>query len=114
MANCSGCGRRVVRSFRFCPWCATPLRRKLVEFFPAHPHIDSDRGKALRASAYLDPEDERRHVRLSVWTEDGVAEAAISLSPAEADRLSNFLDWIKPSRVAPDPDPDATRTVTHL
>ena len=31
------------------------------------------------------------HVRFSVWNEDGVAEAAVSLEPAEARRLARFL-----------------------
>lgn len=49
-------------------------------------------------------------MRLSVWNESGVAEAAISLTPAEAARLSDFLDWIKPSPAVF--DPDATLTLT--
>jgi hypothetical protein len=72
-------------SFRFCPWCAAPQRRKLVEFFRAHPR---DEGKALRVSRYL---TEEPHVRFSVWSPDGVAEAAVSLDEREAGRLADFL-----------------------
>jgi hypothetical protein len=57
----------------------------LTEFFSAHPR---DRGKALRVSRYFGDEP---HIRFSVWNEDGVAEAAVSLEPAEARRLARFL-----------------------
>jgi hypothetical protein len=90
MRHCPHCGGVVEASFRFCPWCATPQRRKLVEFFTAAPHIRSDRGKALRASAYLD--EPMRHLRLSVWLESGEAESAISLDPREATRLASFIE----------------------
>jgi hypothetical protein len=56
-----------------------------VEFFRAHPR---DSGKALRVSRYL---TEDPHVRFSVWSPDGVAEAAVSLEEDEADRLAGFL-----------------------
>jgi hypothetical protein len=82
---CAECGGELVASFRFCPWCATPQRRKLVEFFRADPR---DEGKALRVSRYL---TEEPHVRFSVWNADGVAEAAVSLGEDEAARLSLFL-----------------------
>ena len=39
-------------------------------------------------SRYLGDEP---HVRFSVWSEDGIAEAAVSLEPAEARRLARFL-----------------------
>ena len=61
------------------------VARKLVEFFRAHPR---DHGKALRVSRYL---TEDPHVRFSVWNAEGVAEAAVSLEEAEADRLVDFL-----------------------
>ena len=48
MAECAACGGRVEESFRFCPWCASPQRLKLVEFFRGHPVTERDRGKALR------------------------------------------------------------------
>jgi hypothetical protein len=85
MRACRGCGEEVDERYRFCPWCATPLRRKLVEFFRGHPELD--RGKALRVSRYLD----ERHVRLSVWGASGEAEAAVSLEEDEAARLAGFL-----------------------
>jgi hypothetical protein len=82
---CAECGGELEAAFRFCPWCAAPQRSKLVEFFAAHP---ADRGKALRVSRYLTEEPQ---VRFSVWSSDGVAEAAVSLEEDEADRLSVFL-----------------------
>jgi hypothetical protein len=83
--RCAGCGTEIEGSFRFCPWCAAPQRLKLTEFFFAH---ERDRGKALRVSRYL---GEERHVRFSVWDEEGVAEAAVSLGEAEARRLARFI-----------------------
>ncbi len=85
MEACAHCGGAVEKRFRFCPWCADPLRRKLVEFFPAHTR---DAGKALRVSRYL---DEDPHVRFSVWDETGRVESAVSLHEAEAARLARFL-----------------------
>jgi hypothetical protein len=79
-------------SFRFCPWCAAPQRRKLVEFFRAHPR---DEGKALRVSRYL---TEEPHVRFSVWGPEGIAEAAVSLEEEEAERLALFLSTPQLSR----------------
>ncbi|MFN2627324.1 MAG: hypothetical protein ABR569_01655 [Gaiellaceae bacterium] len=85
MAVCPRCGNEVELRFRFCPWCAEPQRRKLVEFFRAHP---SGSGRALRVSRYYggDPQ-----VRFSVWDETGVARAAVSLAEPEAERLAGFL-----------------------
>jgi hypothetical protein len=71
--------------FRFCPWCAAPQRRKVVEFFRAHPR---DGEKALRVSRYLTDDPQ---VRFSVWDERGVATAAVSLEEREAQRLASFL-----------------------
>jgi hypothetical protein len=82
---CPECRGRIEERFRFCPWCAAPLRRKLVEFFPAHPR---DSGKALRVSRYV---DEDPHVRFSVWDESGRAEAAVSIDEVEAGRMARFL-----------------------
>jgi hypothetical protein len=82
---CAHCGGDVEKRFRFCPWCATPLRRKLVEFFPAHPR---DAGKALRVSRYL---DEQPHVRFSVWDHSGTVEGAGSVDDVQAERLAHFL-----------------------
>jgi hypothetical protein len=85
MEACRGCGEELNRLFRFCPWCARPQRSKLVQFFRPHTR---DRGKGLRVSRYLaaDPQ-----VRFSIWDDHGVAEAAVSLDNAEADRLAEFL-----------------------
>ena len=90
MHECRQCGGEVGRSHRFCPWCAAPQRVKLVEFFPAHPEVASDEGKALRVTRYVGAEG-LRHVRFSVWDETGRAEAALSLEEIEAARLAEFL-----------------------
>ena len=68
------------------------LRSKLVEFFRPHPLVESDAGRALRVSRYLGPTAEERHVRFSVWNEDGTAAAAVSLDEGEALRLARFVD----------------------
>ncbi len=91
LTACGHCGGSLEEAFRFCPWCAAPLRSKLVEFFPAHPLVESDAGRALRVSRYLGPAAEERHVRFSVWNEVGTAEAAVSLDEAEALRLARFV-----------------------
>jgi len=83
--RCVRCDRTIDDAFRFCPWCASPQRRKLVEFFRPHAR---DHEKALRVSWYLADD---RQVRFSVWDESGVAKAAISLDEDEAHRLSAFL-----------------------
>lgn len=84
MAACSECGRDVEARFRFCPWCGTAQRSKLVEFF--RPHRNSP-GRALRVSRYFGDEPQ---VRFSVW-DDGVARAAVSLDEDESARLAAFL-----------------------
>ena len=94
MRACPTCGEDVDRRYRFCPWCSTPLRRKLVEFFRGHAAIDA--GHALRVSRYLD----EGHVRVSVWDADGEAQAAVSLDEAEARRLGRFLTPPAPPRRA--------------
>jgi hypothetical protein len=97
MPSCKRCGGKVEERFRFCPWCAAPQRRKLVEFFPAHPR---DRGKALRVSRYIDDDPQ---VRFSVWDDRGRAEAAVSVTESEAARLSRFLGRMRaprPTRLA--------------
>jgi hypothetical protein len=85
--ECPRCAGSVEERYRFCPWCAAPQRRKLVEFFRAHPALGRESGKALRVSRYL----HERHVRFSVWNESGVAEGAVSISEEEAARLARFL-----------------------
>ena len=86
MRECPRCVGWIENSFRFCPWCAAPQRRKLVEFFGASPRIEGDRGKALRVSRYLVD----RHVRFSIWSDDRAVEA-VSLEEREAQRLADFL-----------------------
>jgi len=57
----------------------------------------------LRVSYYVGVPEGRRHVRFSVWNEDGVAEAAVSLEPTEACRLAGFVSdpcGAAPSRLA--------------
>ena len=88
---CRQCGGSLEEAFRFCPWCAAPLRSKLVEFFRPHPLLEADAGRALRVSRYLGPSAEERHVRFSVWNEEGTAEAAVSLDEGEALRLARFV-----------------------
>ena len=88
---CRQCGGSLEEAFRFCPWCAAPLRSKLVEFFRPHPLVEADAGRALRVSRYLGPSAEERHVRFSVWNEEGTAEAAVSLDEGEALRLAHFV-----------------------
>jgi hypothetical protein len=71
MRQCSGCGEVVASVYRYCPWCATPQRRKLVEFFRG---ADGDSRMALRVSRYL-PEE---RVRFSVWDESGKARSGLA------------------------------------
>jgi len=89
--DCPGCGQRIETVFRFCPWCATPQRLKLVELFRAHPRIESDRGKALRVSRYFGGVGEESHVRFSVWNERLEAESAVSVTDEDAVRLARFV-----------------------
>jgi hypothetical protein len=87
--QCPSCAEPVDGRHRFCPWCAAPLRRKLVEFFAPHPAIAGD-AAALRVSRYLGGENGERHTRLSIWDERR-AVSAISLDDAETRRLARFL-----------------------
>ena len=84
MHDCRECGESVEAQHRYCPWCAAPQRRKLVEFFAG---TGAEAGKALRVSRYRD----EGHVRFSVWDEAGVAEAVVSVDDDEASRLAAFL-----------------------
>ena len=103
MTACRHCGGSLEAEFRFCPWCAAPLRSKLVEFFHAHPLVESDAGRALRVSRYLGPAAEERHVRFSVWNEEGTAEAAVSLDEGEALRLARFVSAAASTRTPKPP-----------
>jgi hypothetical protein len=105
MGRCAQCGGAVGVRYRFCPWCAAPQRRKLVEFFRAHRGVGQDAGKALRVSRYLEGGSHDRHVRFSVWNESGEAQAAVSLEETEAARLARFLA---------DPEPQPARGLTGL
>jgi hypothetical protein len=91
VTQCRHCGEEVAVEFRYCPWCSTPQRRKLVEFFRG---ADADARKALRVSRYV-PE---RRVRFSVWDESGTARAAVSLDEDEAARLAAFVARPEPRR----------------
>ena len=108
MHECPQCQERVEVTFRFCPWCAAPLRRKIVEFFPAAPEVPGDHGKALRVSRYV----EERHVRFSVWNESGVAESAVSISDHEARRLAAFLGSEAVTEELPTARPRSRRTAS--
>jgi hypothetical protein len=89
VTQCPSCAEPVDRRHRFCPWCAAPLRRKLVEFFAPHPSIPGD-AAALRVSRYLGGEGAERHTRFSIWDHDQ-AVSAISLDEGETRRLARFL-----------------------
>jgi hypothetical protein len=99
MSQCARCGGETDARHRYCPWCAAPQRRKLVEFFRG---ADEDERRALRVSRYL-PE---RRVRFSVWDETGTARAAVSLDDEEAGRLAAYL--------APGPHPPRPRLLDEL
>jgi hypothetical protein len=88
--TCRQCGNGVEDRFRYCPWCAAPQRRKLVEFFAPHPAVERDAQKALRVSRYFGDDETPAQVRFSIWSVDS-AEAAVSLSPEEAERVAAFL-----------------------
>jgi hypothetical protein len=90
MHACRHCGANVEDRFRFCPWCAQPQRRKLVELFPPHPAVPGDQAKALRVSRYFGDEETPPQLRFSIWNVDA-AEAAVSLTEDEAQRLAQFL-----------------------
>ncbi len=90
MRTCRQCGNSVEDRFRFCPWCAAPQRRKLVEFFAPHPDVEADAAKALRVSRYFGDDETPPQVRFSIWSVDS-AEAAVSLSEEEAERVASFL-----------------------
>jgi hypothetical protein len=105
MARCGRCERTVEEQFRYCPWCAAPMRLKLVEFFRGH---SFDR-RSLRVSRYLAPDPAERQVRVSIWSEDGRAEAVVGLDDAEAARLGDFL-----RDTAPAPRPGLREAVTAV
>jgi hypothetical protein len=87
MPHCPTCAGAVESRHRYCPWCAAPLRRKLVELFRPHPEL-GDAERALRVSRYLG--GDVRHTRISIWDTDRAA-CAISLDDDETARLATFL-----------------------
>ena len=87
--SCVHCGQQVEPAFRYCPWCGSAQRRKLVEFFRGHD--DFDFGRSLRVSRYFRTRETEPHVRFSVWNEEGVAQAAVSIDEDEAARLGALL-----------------------
>jgi hypothetical protein len=89
MAQCRHCCTEIDSEFRYCPWCAHPQRRKLVQFFRG---VDDDVHRALRVSRYL-PE---KRVRFSVWDETGTARAAVSLDDETAAHLAAYLSPPRP------------------
>ena len=95
--TCRQCGNSVEDRFRYCPWCAAPQRRKLVEFFAPHPAVEGDAAKALRVSRYLGDEQTPTQVRFSIWHYDS-AQAAVSLTNDEAARVAGFLTPPPPAR----------------
>jgi hypothetical protein len=89
VTRCRRCAEEVDRAFRYCPWCAAPLRLKVTELF------EGADGRGLRISRYFADEDHAPEMRVSLWSEvhDGgmTADAAVSLGEIEADRLARFL-----------------------
>jgi hypothetical protein len=96
MSQCIRCSRSIGDAYRYCPWCGQEQKPKLTEFFHPHALIERDRRGALRVSRYLARSAPRRHVRFSVWTKSGEAQAAISIDEPEARRLAAFL--VEPDR----------------
>ena len=90
MRNCRHCGNGIEDRFRYCPWCALPQRRKLVEFFAPHPGVPGDEAKALRVSRYFGDAETVPQVRFSIWNVDS-ADAVVSLTEAETAKLAAFL-----------------------
>jgi hypothetical protein len=93
MRECRSCGSAFDERFRFCPWCGTSQRLKIVEYFDGFPVGKGDAGKGLRVSRYL---AEPGHVRFSVWGV-GRVEGAVSIDEGEARRLASFLRRTDPA-----------------
>jgi hypothetical protein len=91
MSECVRCSSSIGDAYRYCPWCGWDQEPKLTEFFHPHAHIERERRGALRVSRYLARSMPRRHVRFSVWSKSGEAQAAISIDEPEARRLAQFL-----------------------
>ena len=89
--DCVGCGVSIGEDYRYCPWCGATQEPKLTKFFHPHALIERERRGALRVSRYLARSAPKRHVRFSVWSKSGEAQAAISIDEPEARRLAQFL-----------------------
>ena len=109
MPVCGSCAGEIDGRFRYCPWCAAPVRLKLVEFFPARP-FPGEIGKALRVSRYFPDDGAQGHVRFSVWNETGVVEAVVSLDVDDALRLAAFVRDSAPPAGVPDDEPAGSVT----
>jgi hypothetical protein len=94
---CRHCGNGLEDRYRFCPWCAAPQRSKLVEFFAPHPALPAEAHKALRISQYFGDDQTVPQVRFSIWSEES-ADATVSLSEEEAERVASFLAPRRPRR----------------
>ncbi|HEY4349371.1 MAG TPA: hypothetical protein VGM80_17480, partial [Gaiellaceae bacterium] len=63
MRECRQCRTEFEERFRFCPWCGTVQRLKIVDYFAALRLRDGDEERGLRVSRYL---SQPGHVRFSV------------------------------------------------
>jgi predicted amidophosphoribosyltransferase len=88
---CRSCGQPIEREHRFCPWCATPQRRKVVAQFPPHPDVEAS-GRGLRVSRYLDPADGPPHTRVSIYGADGRVACVVALDDRSTTDLARFLE----------------------
>jgi hypothetical protein len=88
---CRSCGQAIEREHRFCPWCATPQRRKVVAHFPPHPQVDAS-GRGLRVSRYFDPVDGPPHTRMSIYGPDERIAGVVALDDDSTNDLARFLE----------------------
>lgn len=88
---CRSCGQAIEREHRFCPWCATPQRRKIVAHFPPHPEVQAS-GRGLRVSRYFDPVDGPPHTRMSIYGPDGRIACVVALDDDSTNDLARFLE----------------------
>lgn len=87
---CRSCGQPVESEHRFCPWCASPQRRKVVALFPPHPDVEAS-GRGLRVSRYFDPIDGPPHTRLSIYGADRRVRCVVALDDQSRTDLAQFL-----------------------